>query len=476
MYIQIRELIDVTRRRLSKLVNVLAPLKAHYIIILAQLYLLFSYGLYIFGPFNYEQESPYVVLLLVLSYQAAMMAGYIWASRRNKPRKYLAIKHILPPSAPPSNSNIIFIICSLSLGIVLVTLQTIFLLAPSSFIDLLLMATNNITNPGLAYSMTIENSQRIEGSPLSYLLTILSPLFYIAFTWGIYWFTKLPVYARVIAIIYGVFILAQSLITGQNIGIFQTFVIIATVFITSQNITSPNVSKRGTTKPYCKRKYISGLIVATLATITILTYFGTTMHKRNDSPNPISSFSGVTVTKDHWMLNVIPEPLHTPFIMGNVYLSSGYKALDYSISYPFESTYGFGNGYFAINVAEKLGIKDQYSRTYVSKMSDKWHPTINWHTAYVWYANDVSLYGIPILMFLLGLGLAHSIAAVRDNNKYAISLLPLLIMVIFFIPANNYVLGNPMTATTFVATLLLFVTPKAWKNYIKKTIIRRKRT
>lgn len=82
----------------------------------------------------------------------------------------------------------------------------------------------------------------------------------------------------------------------------------------------------------------------------------------------------------------------------------------------------------------------------------------DYHTFYVWIASDVSFPGAIIVVFLIGrlLGLVW-IDVLRLENPFAVALFPLLILMIFYFPANNQVLGFGPTATAFWAMLVLWM-------------------
>lgn len=428
-------------------------------LIVVQLYLLITYLFYIFGVFKYQQLHPVSVFLFVIACQVALILGYIWAWSRHQSHQ----KNTKNSLKKAPNSRILS--WCLLVGSILTLIQTISIINYSSLVDVIPSILQSISNPGDAYTESLKNNAEINGSLNSYLLIILSPIFYIAFTWSIFWFSSLSKKAKAATVLYIATVILQSLVSGQNIGIFKAFFIIAIVSVTSKlvyNYNTPKVKKNG-------NKILALLILA--LTIIGFIYFSITMHSRSSDSTTITSFSNIAVDYNHWLLKISPVMLHKPIIMSSVYTSSGYKGLDYALSQPFESTYGLGNGYFTLGIAKKIGFEGAYSRTYISKISDDWHPTINWHTAYVWFANDVSFYGVPVLLFLIGALFSYTIYRSRHLDPFAISLLPLVAMMLLFLPGNNYVLGNPGTNITFLATLMLLIISRTNKFKTNKFLI-----
>src|SRR5690606_37476022 len=85
------------------------------------------------------------------------------------------------------------------------------------------------------------------------------------------------------------------------------------------------------------------------------------------------------------------------------YLTQGYRVFDLALILEFKWTYGFGNSYFLSRQFDRvfsLGVSDS---TYPAQASiygvDKY---IDWSTFYVWWASDLTFFGVGILMFFIG--------------------------------------------------------------------------
>ncbi|GAL24283.1 hypothetical protein JCM19239_3986 [Vibrio variabilis] len=126
-----------------------------------------------------------------------------------------------------------------------------------------------------------------------------------------------------------------------------------------------------------------------------------------------------------------------------VYLTQGYKGVSLSLNEPFDSTYGVGHSLFLQRLFEDhLGF-DIRSKTYQRKITEYWHENIFWHSAYSYFANDVSFYGVIVVMLLLGYYFSMVVhAALLDDNFIAKSLLPLFAIMFLYMPANNQVFSQ----------------------------------
>lgn len=124
----------------------------------------------------------------------------------------------------------------------------------------------------------------------------------------------------------------------------------------------------------------------------------------------------------------------------SVYLVNGYVGMSISLDKDFQSTYGVGHSTFLTRAFDQhLGI-NVGSRTYQQRISDEWDKDIFWHSAYSYFANDVSFYGVIIVMFIFGFYLAAiSIDSILYKNFVASLLMPLFGILILYLPANNQI-------------------------------------
>ena len=84
-------------------------------------------------------------------------------------------------------------------------------------------------------------------------------------------------------------------------------------------------------------------------------------------------------------------------------------------------------------------------------------PYIFWHSCYVWLANDVSIFGVPIIMFWVGKFCSTALVLYRRYND----LLSVVIFVIFanmiiFLFANNNYIANLFYTFMFIFPIWIF--------------------
>ena len=122
------------------------------------------------------------------------------------------------------------------------------------------------------------------------------------------------------------------------------------------------------------------------------------------------------------------------------------------------------------NIQEATGA-DLFQLTYQARLEQfDWDPLVNWHSFYVWIANDVGIVGIFAVLFLMGF-FFYQVAwdAIELESDIAIVLFCLFAIMFFYLPANNQILSYP---TTFMAFWVLFI---AWRLTRRRGAMRKGR-
>ncbi|WP_147466621.1 hypothetical protein [Pseudomonas cichorii] len=141
-----------------------------------------------------------------------------------------------------------------------------------------------------------------------------------------------------------------------------------------------------------------------------------------------------------------------------VYLVQGYQGVSISLGEKFDSSYGIGHSVFLQRIfAEHLGI-DVRDKTYQRKITARWDENVYWHSFYSYIANDVSFFGVAIVMLILGWYFASIyLSAIISDDFFAKMLLPLFAILFLYIPANNQVFSFLETMMSFwILTALFF--------------------
>ena len=124
----------------------------------------------------------------------------------------------------------------------------------------------------------------------------------------------------------------------------------------------------------------------------------------------------------------------------------------------FTSTYFFGNNPATINIARTFGV-ELWERTFMYKllMEEGVDDYAKWHSAYLWYANDVSLYGVPFFLLVLSFIFGHSYKEVFYSNDFISKLISVIIFnMLFYLFSNNTYLYHHFYSLTILLLIWFF--------------------
>lgn len=423
----------------------LAPL------IFFQAYLSLTVLLFFFGPWPWEVENPGTLTAFLIAAQVAVLIGYLASGRT------LARHPMSPQSLTLGREQGVQF---LRMAIAVTWVMAI----PSS-----LSRTGNwypdifrgFDNAGLAYN---ENFERLDAGNvfvaveylrmmLSYPLTAVLPLTIVY--WG-----ELQAKWRVIAVATIGFNLSLYLATGINKGIAD--------FV----VTLPWLLALGL---ICGTVRLPRLrIVAPLAFVVILTgflyFFGEGQQRREGSGTEYSSFfTGLSVLQasgDHFISKMLPETARVIFESLSRYVVQGYYALSMALSTDSSSTLGFGHSMFLARNADNVFGTDFFvngSLPGVLEREQGWPMFLLWHSIYPWLASDFGFAGTLVVMGIFGylLGLAWGMAA-RTAGPAWITLCFLMLVLFYYVPANNQVFQSGETCIGFF--ILLWFCWRAARN------------
>lgn len=409
-------------------------------LVVFQLYLAIILTLYILGPWDWPTQNPFYFYSLLFLYQLAFGLGYLISIKRKTINRrcfntnsiivYLRIMIVL---------NLFYTIVNFmhTVGVSYLSLGSII----DNFI-------NGLTNPSMQYQMKF-NATKFGGYYFTYFSVITAPLFWPVIPLSIYYFSRLALFYKIIFLFSVLFEISRWLAIGTNKGIFDLIIIVIVVTML-KHMQKNYYLQREKTKLF---KSFKLAIAISLLIIIVLSLFSNNVGDRiNENWANYSTTNGnVSINDESFLMILCPDILKPTLIYLTSYLTQGYYAFSMSLGLDFKPLYGMGNSMFLMeNFKEVFGI-DLYYYTYQSRLiAYGWNPYVNWHSFYVWVANDVNFPGVIIIMFLIGylLGLVYK-DAIINSNPVALTLLCLICILMVYLPANNQVLSYPTTFISF---------------------------
>ena len=175
-------------------------------------------------------------------------------------------------------------------------------------------------------------------------------------------------------------------------------------------------------------------------------FFSYNLYRRSENVQrslEIHEFRNSYTIRDHWMFLAIPESLGPTYINVVSYLAQGYYHASLAMDLDFQTTFFLGNNPALMGLAELFGI-NVWNRTYMHRlMAARGIDELGvWHSAYMWYACDVSFYGVPFVLLVLGYLFGFSWTRAREGDFLSRILFVMFGNMLLFLFANNTYLSS----------------------------------
>lgn len=275
---------------------------------------------------------------------------------------------------------------------------------------------------------------------INYLNVLLSPFFWAYMCLSLLFWERLKPIRKVFTFFIWTLYVLQYICTGTNVGIFD-FVMTYTVIKCIKPLFFESKDTLNKSKM---------LIISAFSILFLIFIFDMVMSSRIGS-NITRSGVFYTFNYDSFIYEWTPDFLKPVLVYITRYFSSPYVALSLAFEVPFESTYGVGYSWF---IMRELGpfYSEIFNRTYNMQLESMfgYQHYANWHTMYLWFANDVSLIGVPFVLFILYWYFGNSWRDFVENKDiYAFLRVMIFVKMCFFVSANNQVFQNSDTTIAF---------------------------
>lgn len=412
-----------------------------------QLYLGCTVVLFALGPWPWPVKNPISLLAYLAANQIALWWGYRSVIRR-QPREYNGLVRVDRLVLMGLLAWIIFFVQlhktrsgfeSVEVG------------------DFIRATVNGAEDPGSAYreGQTVFFENAASNSRLSTVVSfgtwLASPLLWAVLPVGVCCWRQLRATLRIGVITYIILETASWIASGRNKGVVDIFIIIPWMMLASH----PNwLLARNRIK-------FTGLVASATvaAALVFLSFTAGQVGRRGGAIPTHDSATNISLDLENWTTSLLPLDGAVAIGAASSYVTQGYYGLSLAMEEPFRWCYGFGNSYYLHSVSNGIFNDDYISeRTYSARISSEWDMFGRWSSIYAWFANDVSFWGVPIVMFLVGrlFGLTW-LDVLAQRNPFAAALFALLLIMLCYIPANNQVLHFSATLFPFGTFLALWM-------------------
>lgn len=413
------------------------------LILLIELYLVFTVVYCIYGPIKWYLKNQGIVIVLIAIYQISLLIGYIIGNKTTTKKQIYDYKD--------TNNGIKF---ATYISIFNAIATSIRIIGSFSIKTIFQNIINGIIVPSYQYNLLFTNyasvpaSKLLGGKLLSLVITIGGPFTIYSIILSIVYYKKIKF--KSIVFINILFTIFQKLIAGANEGIFDIGIYIFIGIVIRFFIDKKRKYKKG--------QLLKLTIVGIIILIIILSFFN-----NNEIGRSKGNFIFGPIGENHFnydspILKLIPKKLYFLFGYISVYLCQGYYGFSLTTLVKWKPNFFTGfSPFIRDNLLELFNI-NLFRNTYQNRVSIyNWGAMQNFHSAYTFWANDLTLYGVPIAMLLIGYLLAKTQQEIIINeNPYAISIFTLLIILVIYMPANNKIFVQPSSFILFFSCLILW--------------------
>lgn len=416
-------------------------------IIAVEIYLLFTLALYIWGPWDFQTINPTESYILLFMYQLALFLGYFVAMKtvRFRPaRSYRTKESLIRIVEILSVINMFFLVMNLTrdLGLKYISVPAI--------VDRFI---NGISNPAKVYFMKFEVTD-VSKIFLGRIGTIMN------FCWSIVSYSIIPLNCllfscykkdgKCIALLNILLSATRYIAIGTNKGIFDIVIFSLTACLISyfrKNRYTFNMSK-----------LLKTVFIFVLLLLPALFFFNKAIGTRGIGHNwstPGYAIGGkVFLDRESVIFDILPEGLIGICVLLTTYIAQGYYGFAATTAVKWTPMFGLGNSMFLV---DQLNL-NEYTLQYKAQQLYGWDSRVQWHTIYSWLANDVSVYGVILVMFLIGFVFAIVYAeSILYDNPISELLCCFFMILFFFIPANNQMANGMSQFMSFYFAILVWL-------------------
>lgn len=389
-------------------------------IVIILIYLSITVLLFAFGPWPWPIENGFKLYGFLAMAHLALLSGYLSTAFR-EPRGYRGKWSI---------NNLLMM--SLVLNLVLI-------LPTSAFRSgsVLPNIARGLADPGAVYFAS--NAARAQASLIEYARILSGPFLFLLLPLTIFYWPRIRWSVRILSLMNTSIYLGIYVAIGTNKALADFILILPAMVVASCYAGITRISRR---------QFIIFLFIGVALFLLFISFFTSGQISRLGGEAAIAKSlpGGITADTNNFMVRDLKNKQELSVISLVSYLTQGYYGLSLALDEPFLPMFGIGNSMFlylnAVKISGDETIRDMPYPVRVYK-HQPWNPYGNWFSIYPWIASDVSFPGTLFVVFLIGRLFAMAwLDTLKGENPFAVAMLAILTIMLFYFPANNQVLQN----------------------------------
>lgn len=399
------------------------------------LFNLFTFLLFITAPYSWRNNNILLFIIFIITIYSSIIIGYQTGYKSG----IKTVQH--KNRIAYFSQRILSLIFTFYTFTFLIKYAYILRFEPYEIKKMISFLLVGIINPDLGYALTLDSSRAFT-IPWSiyFLISIVNQLFFII---GFLSWPKLKLLHKTLYVIFLGSEIFFWMGRGTNFGVITLITTFLLTRLFDLNLNKTNL------------KNLLKITTTILLLLTLsLSIFSYNMKKRgggNELNYEQFNLGESKVDESSIVFQIVPPPLHDTYMYMVYYLAQGYYHTSLSFDLDYKPTYFLGNNPAITELAKIIGI-DVSKDTYVQRLAQKGvDPEIQWHSAYLWFASDVTFFGVPLLIYLLSSILGFSWAFSTNKNDLLSKIIFIICgNMIFFLFANNTYLASIFYSFMFI--------------------------
>jgi hypothetical protein len=225
-----------------------------------------------------------------------------------------------------------------------------------------------------------------------------------------------------------------------------------------------------------KSRIAKGLLIAGLfiATVALFSYNLYSRSGNVERAVELTEFGRSVLIVDDPVLAMVPEALRPTYLNVIWYFGGGYYHASFALDLDFRPTLFLGSNPALIGLAAIFGI-DVWNDTYMHRLqTTRGIDELGvWHTAYLWYANDVSFVGVPLLLLGMAYLFGFSWARAAQGDFLSGIVFVMVGNMLLFLFANNTYLSSVFYS--FMVLLPFWLLTRVFGDVVRVRVPARRR-
>lgn len=421
-------------------------------ILCIQAYISFTVILFAVGPWPWPVSNPYSLYSFLFFAQLSLLLGYLFALSR-KPTMYTGRWTWYQLFNASLILNFIWVLPNFAIRLGLTSID---------FSEIFSKLLFGLTDPGSAYveRLALEKDMDNTGSLIAYLTIIVNTFLLMLMPIGLVFWKFLAPWKRWLLLLWVALDICTWIASGTNKGLADLLILASIYFF----VRNPQLIAK-----FNAVRILFFSFILAIGVYVFLVFFSLGMESRPGSASQTGADYTIGIQYDvsNFILKTLPENVHGGVASFSSYLTQGYYGLSLSLDKPFVWSYGLGHSYYLPSWYKKIdSTSDIAMLSYPGRVSadDGWGYFDRWHSIYPWLASDITFPGVVVAMFFLGMLFAKVwLDILWCKNPIAVVLFSMLLILFFYVPANNQIFAFPASAIAF---FVLF----SWWTFTRRTV------